>query len=167
MSFQPRYLTVPGPIHIGDRVIKRYHVNAADGPIEDAVVRAAEAFLPRLLPPEPDATPRASYIVLHRGRGSAAYLLAYSWVWDNVLEYHTAAAGEPFLGCPDRDPTSFVVLARPWVGCVWELPPLEHERSAWVRHMLAPDVADLAGYVADTLAPGPIGNATRSAARAS
>jgi hypothetical protein len=25
------------------------------------------------------------------------------------------------------------------------LPPIQHERDAWVRHMLAPDVADLEG----------------------
>src|SRR6266542_4063793 len=40
---------------------------------------------------------------------------------------------------------------------VWELPPLGHERSAWVRHVLAPAEPDLGGYLADTLPEGKTG----------
>jgi hypothetical protein len=43
---------------------------------------------------------------------------------------------------------------------VWELAPLEHERSAWVRHVLTPDEPDLDAYVADQAAPGPVGRPT-------
>lgn len=32
-----------------------------------------------------------------------------------------------------------MALAKQWIGCVWELGPLEDERSAWVQHMLAGD----------------------------
>ncbi len=38
--------------------------------------------------------------------------------------------------------------------------PLEHERSAWVRHILQPDEPDLAAYLADQRPPGPAGNPT-------
>ena len=48
-------------------------------------------------------------------------------------------------------------MPRPGVGCVWELGVLEHERTAWIRHVLAPDRPDLAGYLADTRAEGPVG----------
>jgi hypothetical protein len=155
VAFTERYLSTPGPIEVAGRKLKRYHVNVDDAPIEDAIETAAYGFLPRLLPALDD-TPPAGFVVLHRGR-DAAYLNAYSWVWDNVVECRTAAAGIPLLGCPDEDPTHFSPLARPWIGCVWELPPLAHERTAWVRHMLAPDVPDLAGYLADALPAGPIG----------
>ena len=85
------------------RQLKRYHIATIDADIEDRVQRAAYAQLPALLP-EPDGeTPAASFVVLHRGAGPAAYLCAYSWVWGNVIEYRTAAAGVPFLGCPDQD----------------------------------------------------------------
>jgi hypothetical protein len=43
------------------------------------------------------------------------------------------------------------------VGCVWELAVLEHERAAWVRHMLTPAEPDLAAYLADRPADGPVG----------
>jgi hypothetical protein len=157
MSFEQRFLTVPGVIEVGDRRIKRYVINAVDRPIEPAILAAATEMLPRLLPREPDTTPRAAFAVFHRGRNTAAFVNLYSWVWDNVVEYHTAAAGEPHVGCPDRDPTHFVELTKPWLGCVWELAPFEHERAAWVRHMLVPDRPDLAAYLADTLPPGPVG----------
>ncbi len=58
-----------------------------------------------------------------------------------------------------KDPERFAELARPWIGCVWELPPLGHERSAWVRHVLAPDEPDLPGYLADLLPEGKTGGA--------
>jgi hypothetical protein len=59
---------------------------------------------------------------------------------------------------PDADgtpPAGFIVLDRPWIGCVWELPPIHHERNAWVRHILRPDLPNLAGYLADSMPPGP------------
>ena len=60
----------------------------------------------------------------------------------------------PFLGCPDEDPRHFTELRRPWIGCVWELAPLGHERAAWIGHVLAPERPDLAGYLADVLRGG-------------
>ena len=98
--------------------------------------------------------------MLHRGSDTGAYIVAYSWVWDNVVEVHSCAAGQPALDCPDLDPTNFVEVERSWAGCVWELGVLEHERSAWVRHMLSPDKPDLGGYLYDTVANGPIGQLT-------
>ena len=46
-----------------------------------------------------------------------------------------------------------------FLRCVWELLPLGHERSARVRHMLAPPRPDLAAYLADMLAEGKVGGA--------
>ncbi|SRR6266487_3897104 len=159
MPFTERFLRTPGVIEVSGRQVKRYHVSTVDAEIEGGVQRAAYELLPALLP-EPDGeTPPATFAVLHRGRGGAAYLNAYSWVWGNVIECRTAAAGVPFLGCPDEDPERFAELARPWIGCVWELPPLGHERSAWVRHVLAPDEPDLPGYLADLLPEGKTGGA--------
>jgi hypothetical protein len=47
-----------------------------------------------------------------------------------------------------------IELDRPWIGCVWELSPLHHERNAWVRHILTGDSPDLDGYVADSMPSG-------------
>ncbi|MET8410232.1 hypothetical protein ABZV34_19385 [Streptomyces sp. NPDC005195] len=156
-GFEEKLLTVPPPIEVAGRWVKRYHVTADPAGIAPEVEEAAYALLPELLP-EPDGTPPASFVVLHRGGDDGAYLNVYSWVWDNVLHFRGAAAGQPVLGCPDRDPTHFGTVAMPWIGCVWELPPILHERDAWVRHLLSPKVPDLGAYLADSLSGGTTGD---------
>ncbi|MEW1640675.1 MULTISPECIES: hypothetical protein [unclassified Streptomyces] len=164
MPFTEKLLTVLPPIEVAGRHIKRYHVTADPAGIAPEVQEAAYAILPELLPrprpgdgPTGDGTPPATFVVLHRGGDDGAYLNAYSWVWDNVLHFRGASAGQPVLGCPDRDPTHFVRPDLPWIGCVWELPPIQHERDAWVRHLLAPEVPDLDAYLADSLPAGTTG----------
>jgi hypothetical protein len=155
MPFAERFLTTPEPVELPGRTVKRYEIHIEDKPVGDVITTAAYAWLPRLLP-EPDGTPTASFSVLHRS-ATGSYLLVYSWVLDDVLECRPVVAGVPVLGCPDDDPAHFVASTGHWIGCVWELAPLEHERSAWVRHVLRPDEPDLAGYLADQLPPGPVG----------
>ncbi|MFE5796352.1 hypothetical protein ACFQ8C_27755 [Streptomyces sp. NPDC056503] len=167
MAFAEKNLIVPAPVEIGGRHVKRYHVTADPSGIEPEVEKAAYALLPELLP-EPDGTPAASFVVLHRGGDTGAYLNVYSWVWDNVLHFAGGAGGQPALDCPDTDPTHFVPVTgtareRSWIGCVWELAPLDHERAAWIRHVLAPEVPDLAGYLADSLRSGTTATSAASA----
>ncbi|MGW3898777.1 hypothetical protein ACWD6L_26665 [Micromonospora profundi] len=158
MAFRDKDLTTPPPITVDGRQLKRYHIDQPERPIEPEVEEAAYDLLPTLLKDVPsDGTPGAGWVVLHRGADTGAYLLAYTWVWDNALEIRVAVAGQPALECPDLDPAHFVALRRPAVGCVWELAVLEHERAAWVRHMLAPASPDLTGYLNDTRAEGPVG----------
>ena len=156
MSFKEKFLRSRPPVEAAGRIIKRYHVALDPEGVEHEVEQAAFAILPALLP-EPDGTPPATFVVVHRGGDNAAYLNAYSWVWDNVLHYRAAAAAQPELGCRDRDPTHFIVVDRPWIGCVWELPPIAHERDAWIRHMLLPDKPDLEAYLADSMPDGMTG----------
>jgi hypothetical protein len=153
MTFTEKHLRAAGTVAVGERQVKRYHISI-EPDIEEAIQKAAADFLPRLLPAPDDETQPASFAILHRGAGSAAYLNAYSWVWGNVIECRIAAAGVPFLGCADEDPENFTELTRPWIGCVWELAPLGHERAAWIRHVLSPARPDLAGYLADVLPDG-------------
>lgn len=160
LPFAEKLLTVLPPIEVAGRWIKRYHVTSDPAGIAPDVERAAYAILPELLP-APDGTPPATFVVLHRGGDDGAYLNVYSWVWDNVLHFRGAAAGQSVLGCPDDDPSHFAATDRPWIGCVWELPPILHERDAWVRHMLArraPEVPDLDAYLTDSLPEGTTGD---------
>ncbi|MFF5175745.1 hypothetical protein ACFY3U_24390 [Micromonospora sp. NPDC000089] len=157
MPFHDKQLRVAGATEVAGRRLKRYRIDQPDQPLTPEVERAAEAVLPTLVPTADDGTPPAGWVVLHRGADTGAYLLAYTWFFDNVVECRTAVAGQPAIGCPDDDPTRFVPLDRPGVGCVWELGVFEHERSAWIRHVLAPDRPDLDGYLADLRPEGPVG----------
>jgi hypothetical protein len=150
MTFTEKLVTGRPPLEAAGRRFKRYYVTTESARITAEIERAALRMLPALLP-ELDGTPPAGFIVLHRGQDGAAYLIAYTWVWDNVLHVRSAAAAQPELGCPDGDPAHFMVLDRPWAGCVYELEPLGHERDAWIRHVLAPQVPDLDGYLADSM----------------
>jgi hypothetical protein len=154
MAVAEMHLSTPGVIECTGRWVKRYHVSANRGKIAGSIQDAAYDFLPRLLPRPDDETPPAGWAVLFKASGSAAYLVAYSWTWVNVVECRAAAAGAPELGCEDENPEHFTLLDRRWIGCVWELAPLGHERSAWVRHVLARQAPDLAGYLADVMPDG-------------
>src|SRR5262245_29691279 len=136
MAFDDKDLHILEPVTIRGHSMKRYHIDQHAQPLTADVIDAAYKAIEPLMPAPDPGTPAAGWVVVHRGGGTGAYVLAYSWVWDNVIELHSAAAGQPVIGCPDDDPTNFVELHKPWIGCVWELAVLEHERAAWVRHIL-------------------------------
>jgi hypothetical protein len=154
MTFSEKYVRAAGVVESAGRWVKRYHISTAGGDVPDGIQDAAYRFLPELLP-EPDReTPPGGWAILHKGDGVPAYLIAYSWTWSNVVECRAAAAGIPELGCDDENPANFKILGRPWAGCVWELAPLGHERTAWVRHVLRPQAPDLEAYLADVMPDG-------------
>lgn len=151
MSFSERYLRPGGVASVGDWRLKRYVVTVTPAPLEQVVVEAAEAYLPKLLPSSAasDATPRVGFTVLHKGV-DAVWLNLYAWVYGEIL--HCRIAGAAFDA-----PTAFSVIGEPLIGCVWELPALVHERSAWVRHGLTPGEPAVEAYLADSLPEGPVG----------
>jgi hypothetical protein len=157
MTFTEKYIRAHGVVETAGRQMKRYHVSSADGRIAEEIQQAAYQFLPRLLPKPDDETPPAGWVILHKGDAVPAYLIAYSWTWSNVVECRAAMAGIPELGSDDENPKNFKILDRRWVGCVWELAPFGHERSAWVQHVLQPKTPDLDGYLADMLPDGSTG----------
>ena len=136
---------------VADWRVKQYLVTVTEQPVESAVVAAAEAYLPKLLPESTaaDETPRVAFSVLHKG-ADAVWLNLYSWVYGEIVHCRAANAG---LAAP----TAFTPLTEPLIGCVWELPALVHERSAWVRHGLQPENPDVGAYLADVLPDGPVG----------
>ncbi|MQS15936.1 hypothetical protein F7Q99_27695 [Streptomyces kaniharaensis] len=157
MAFHHKHVRALPPVGIGAWQLKPYHVTRdADRPLAAPLVDAAYATAATMLPDPDDEMPPAGWLVLHEGMG-ALYLCVYTWVWGNVVHARTAAAGEPYLGCPDDDLTHWTVNTTPYAGCVWELPTMEHERRAWVRHLLTPDTPDLTAYLTDRLPDGPVG----------
>jgi hypothetical protein len=154
MTYSEKYMRAAGVIELAGRWVKRYHISPFGEQISDGIQHAAYQFLPELLPKPDGETPPGGWAILHKAAAVPAYLIAYSWTWENVVECRAAMAGIPELGCDDENPENFKILNRRWAGCTWELAPLCHERTAWIRHMLQPDVPDLEGYLADMLPDG-------------
>jgi hypothetical protein len=162
MPLPDKYLRSFPVFELAGRHVKPYHITRDPvGVLPPDVVEAAYKTAEQLASPPDGEMPPASWLLVHEGK-TATYLCVYDWVWGNAVEGKGAAAGEPYLGCPDDDQTNFVAITRPLVGCVWELAVLEHERAAWARHMLAPDQPDLASYLADRPADGPVGSRAAS-----
>jgi hypothetical protein len=151
MGFSERYLRPGGVVPIGDWRVKQYLVTVTSAVLDGATVSAATAYLPKLLPSSAgaDATPRVAFSVLHKGV-DAIWLNLYAWVYGEIL--HCRAANAPLTAEP-----VFTPLTEPLIGCVWELPALVHERSAWVRHGLRPDSPAVDPYLADFLPEGLVG----------
>src|SRR5258708_26224128 len=105
MPITEKFLRAPGPIEIGGRMLKRYHLTTFEAEIEPRIQKAACDILPELVPQPDDETPPAGWLVLHTG-ANGAYLRAYSWAWGNVVEMRSALAGEPYRGCPDTGPAN-------------------------------------------------------------
>ena len=148
MGFSERYMRPGGVLPVGGWRVKQYLVTVDESAMEPAVVEAAESFLPKLLPTSA-AAPRLVFSVLHKGV-DAIWLNLYAWVYGEIL--HCRAANASFA-----EPATFTPLAEPLIGCVWELPALVHERSAWVRHGLRPAAPAVDAYLADFLPEGPVG----------
>jgi hypothetical protein len=151
MGFHERVMRSGGVATVSGWQVKQYRLTVTDEQIEPAVLDAASAFLPALLP-APDAadtTPRVAFAVLHKGM-NAVWCNLYAWCLEAIVHCRLGSA-------PLSAPTDFAPVSQPLIGCVWELPALAHERSAWVRHMLAGPSPDLDGYLDDWLADGPIG----------
>lgn len=151
MGFSERYSWPGGVLPVGDWRIKQYLVAVSDVRLDGALVEAARSNLSKLLPSSAatDATPRVAFSVLHKGM-DAIWLNLYAWVYGEIL--HCRAANAYFDA-----PTVFTPLSEPLIGCVWELPALVHERSAWVRHGLQPAEPAVEAYLADFLPEGPVG----------
>jgi hypothetical protein len=151
MAFHERYLRPAGVATVSGWQVKQYRVTLDDPPIDEPVVVAAERFLSKLLPASAasDQTPRVAFSVLHKGE-DAVWLNLYAWVLGEIV--HCRAANATLSA-----PTEFSELTEPLIGCVWELPALVHERSAWVRHILQPERPALDAYLADWVPEGPVG----------
>jgi hypothetical protein len=87
----------------------------------------------------------AGSLIVHRGTDATFAVLDW-WVGINMLRHHVWAA-------PRATPTAMQSLADTDIAmCVWELAVIQHERAAWLRHVLTPDATgDVDAYLADTI----------------
>jgi hypothetical protein len=137
--------------------LKLYTISADQTPPDAATIDTAlRLALDDLAAPPPDrhtagidwnAIPAhgAGSLIVHRGADATFALLDW-WVGTNMLRHQVWAA-------PNDHATALVSIADTHIAmCVWELAVIQHERAAWLRHVLTPDAAgNLDAYFADTI----------------
>ena len=158
MGFDQRTLRPLPPRQYDGWTVKPYLLSVDGAEISGEVRAGADRLSPSLLPAElahpalaaeQPGTPAVAFSVLHQGKDAIWYNV-YSWCYGAILQCR--------IGYATLDaPAEFTELTEPLIGCVWELPVLAHERSAWVRHVLTPQRPDVAAYLTDVLPAGQVG----------
>jgi hypothetical protein len=67
------------------------------------------------------------------------------WEQENELHHHV------FFSSSEEPGALRAGTAADPIACAWDLAVVAHERSAWVRHVLAADLPDVDAYLADRL----------------
>ena len=136
LPYHPRPVTSYGLETLNGWQTKVYGLAVEGAPSAD-LVQAARLIAAEVLPASP--ADGAAFVIAHQAR-PACFVLVYWWATpvDLCLRYFRA---------PLDQPTKLDPLPENSAGCVWELAVMDHERRAWVRHMLTGDTADLAAYL--------------------
>ncbi|WP_440074228.1 hypothetical protein [Streptosporangium sp. OZ121] len=152
MSFVPRSLRPTGVVEVDGWKLKRYELTGTGAPVDPGLVAAAAPHIASLLPSElrhpalrHGGEPiRFGFLLLHQTQ-DALWLNLYTWVHSSII--HGKAAWLTLA----RPEEGFRILDEPFLGCVWELPLVAHERSSWVRHMMMGPGLDPRAYLADSV----------------
>jgi hypothetical protein len=148
-------VTTAGAVDVDQRPITFLTIHDIDGwkiktyrttPLAGGLLTAARLRAADSLPPRPDRVGAfgVGFLIVHQTTDSCFALVDW-WVREDQLHQRVFAAP------PDR-PAAFEPLLAPVVGCVPALGVIDHERQAWLRHVLAnPAGPDIDGYLADTV----------------
>jgi len=140
-QYRPRRIGPLGVVEHAGWTIKLIGITAGADLPDEAEVAAAVVVAERELP---QRTPGGvGFCVVHRG-AEALWVLVCWWELDIMYErlWRADLGSTDLRPVPPDGPTA----------CVWELEAINHERQAWVDHVLArPADPDFDGYLASTL----------------
>ncbi len=133
-----------GSRQVGDWRLKTYGIVVAGTRIDDAMIAAAFGAVARQIAVTLAQGSGHGFVILHRG-DQGVWLLIDRWAGD--ILHHVllrAPLDEPAAYAPGPEDGT--------MACVWEMAVMQHERDAWVRHVLSqPAAPDFAAYLADQL----------------
>ncbi|MEV6412689.1 hypothetical protein [Kribbella sp. NPDC051718] len=134
-NHHPRPVTQYGVEMLGTWPTKLYGL-AVEGEPAPVLLHAVRMFAAATLPA--DSHGRAAFVIVHRAR-PANFFLIYWWSSDVDLSL-------AYFRSPLDRPTAITPMPAFSAGCVWELALADHERAAWVRHLLTGE-PDLDAYL--------------------
>lgn len=139
--YQPRTTRSVGVVERAGWRLKLIGIAADGKPLGGAELNAAGDVAERVLPqpPKTDTRPGIGFVIAHRG--TEALWVLVGW-WELDIMYERLWRAE--LGTIDLRP---VPPGGP-TACVWELRAIDHERRAWVEHVLTrPADPDFTSYL--------------------
>jgi hypothetical protein len=150
-AYRPRPVTPLGLWESEGWIVKAYGITYQGGgePRHEIVSAAKEIALAALpKPAQSDGRYGLGFAIVHEGQ-DACWLLLDWWTDECIIE-------QQMFSAPLDNPLAFEPVARPPVGCVWELAVHAFERDVWVETILThPEKPDIDGYLARRLA-GPV-----------
>jgi hypothetical protein len=139
--YRPRLTRPLGVYELAGWSVKLIGMSASDDLPGEPLLQAALDATGKQLP-QPARTPTRSgvaFVIVHTG--TEALWADIGW-WELDLLYQRLLRAD--LGSTDLRP----VPPDGPLACVWELQAIEHERSAWVEHVLTqPGHPDIDGYL--------------------
>jgi len=150
-AYKRRSVTTRGVQQVGDWRLKVYGISYGAHEPGTELVKAALAVAETNLPRPAQASTRygVGFLGIHEGR-SCNFVFLDWWEDETDLRHNV------FLSTLDEPTQLRPSSADEPAACVWDIAVLAHERSAWIKHVLAnQEEPDLDSYLADTLS-GPI-----------
>lgn len=142
--FVPRHTKMVGVKSCLGWQLKVYSISASACGVESQVIAAAMRFVKANVRWPAEQAISNGFVIVHQGE-QAVWLLVHLWMQDILRQFVFVA--------PLNAPTEFQVSPMDgFNACVWELEVTQHERNAWVKHVLAkPAKPNVAGYLSDAL----------------
>jgi hypothetical protein len=143
--YQPRQVRSLGTWRIDDWKLKVYGLKYRGRTPSAATVSAARDFTARTLPRpgRTDTRYGAGFVIVHEGQ-DARWLLIDWWGHESVLHHLL------FMASLDGEP-EFIDPPPDLCACVWELPIIAFERTAWVEAVLGATPPGLHAYMEQRL----------------
>lgn len=143
--YQPREIKKLSILPHNDINWKQYLIRYNHHEPADALIEAAGRLLTDGDTPV-DPSHKAGFLVIHAGMDMDFILIGY-WVNGNelMLKVWKCAPGQ-------TDQLMAADLNTSSMACTWDIVVINHERDAWVKHILTPAEPDVDAYVHDQLA---------------
>lgn len=144
--YQPRKIAFRELLQMDQWSIKVYTIAKTGDFHHPAFYKAVRAQLPAWLALENSFNAeheRVAFLIVHSGTEGIFSLINW-WVGTNMLNTH-------IFMTPREEPMAFAKISGDGLApCIWELEVINHERLAWMQHVLkAAPQSDVSAYLSD------------------
>ena len=145
--YQKRKIAFRELLNINDWKVKSYTITKNNFFQAESVYKNTLKLLPEWLEMENSFNAKhdnAAFLIFHEAT-EGVFILVNWWVGQNMLNSHVFVVRHGRPGVPEK------ISGDGLVACVWEMEVMNHERMAWLNHMMKPMMPSFANYLKDTI----------------